>query len=229
MNKVIEFKNCCFLYDKDNIVLNHVNCSIEENEFVAIIGPNGSGKSTLLKLLLNTLTLDSGEIKILNQNHQQFKDFKNIGYVPQNVVSIYQHFPANVFEVVQLTSKNKQKTQEALAFVGMEKHQKKLVSKLSGGQIQRVAIAKTIVNSPKILILDEPTTGIDKETTEKLYALLHQLTKQNTTVVMVTHDLVGCKDYISKALCLEDGTICTLTKEEIEHELAHKHIHKKVE
>ncbi len=224
MNSIIEFKNVSFAYDKHNKVLHKVNFKIYENEFVAITGPNGCGKSTLLKLLLNQLKKETGSITIMEQ--EQHYNYQVMAYVPQNVGLLFQNFPANVYEVVGMnTKKTKQQVIEMIKTVGLEKQIKHRITQLSGGQMQRVAIAKALINQPKILVLDEPTTGIDKESMVLLYELLHQLSKNGTTIVMVTHDLAGCKNYITKALCLEDAHICELTKETIEDELLHKHRH----
>lgn len=226
---VIELEDVSFAYDKHNKVLNGITFTIKEGEFVGLIGPNGSGKSTLLKIIMHDLIAQKGHVKILDTNINDFKYWQFVGYIQQNIGLLYQNFPASVSEIVGVNLYPKKidkiKIKTMLETVGMEQYMNQLVYELSGGQMQRVAIAKALISNPKILVLDEPTTGIDKKTSQHLYQLLKELTKQGISIIMVTHDLVGCASYLDRTICIENGTMFELSKEVLEQELASKHQH----
>lgn len=229
MNNVISLTDVSYAYDKHNKVLEGITLNVKEGEFVGLIGPNGSGKSTLLKIIIGDLLNYHGTVKLLDKEITKFKQWNLVGYIQQNIGLVYQNFPASVAEIVGVNlfprKFNKEKVREMLAVVEMENYIDQLVYALSGGQMQRVAIAKSLIANPKILILDEPTTGIDKATSQKLYKLLNELTKNGITIIMVTHDLPGCANYLDRTVCIENGILFELTKEMVEKELASKHQH----
>ncbi len=185
---IIDIKQLSYRYEKD-IVLENINLTIPEGSFLAIVGPNGSGKSTLLKLILGLLKLQKGEILLFGQEINKFKDWQKIGYVSQKANSFNTGFPATVFEVVSsgLTKKlgmfhffkkeHSKKVMDALEAVGMEKFSNRNIGELSGGQQQRVFIARALVSEPKLLILDEPTVGVDAENVDTFYQMLEDLNK----------------------------------------------------
>lgn len=237
MNHIIEVKNLAFRYSSIPIFEN-LDFTISQGDFVSLIGNNGTGKSTLLKLLLGELQAPTGEIRIFNKNINNFKDWPNIGYVPQNGLAGNVGFPATVEEIVMANlasqiglfrfpnKKHKELVNSTLELVGMGGFSKHLISQLSGGQLQRVLLARALVNSPELMILDEPTTGVDSENVYSFYELLSSLNKQDKlTILMVSHDLARASQYISRTLCLEEGSLVELNKEEIIHELKHKHKH----
>ena len=118
------------------------------------------------------------------------------------------------------------KVVESLELLGMEKYSNRAISKLSGGQIQRVFLARTLVSNPKILILDEPTNGVDSETVDIIYNILSDLNKnKNISIIMVTHDIERASKISSKIFCFEEGNLMELDKEQLELELSHKHKH----
>ncbi|SFZ98550.1 Zinc ABC transporter, ATP-binding protein ZnuC [hydrothermal vent metagenome] len=204
--KVIEIKNLSFSYDRDTI-LENINLSVEQNDFLAIIGPNGGGKSTLLKLILGLEHSSKGSIKIFNKAPS--KNLSVIGYVPQNT-NVNTDFPIKVIEVVlmgHIGSKNPlfgygkdeiSCAMNALAQVGMEKFSENKIGSLSGGQRQRVMIARALCAHPKILILDEPTSSIDIKGQKEIYELLKQL-NNSITVIVVSHDISVILEYANKA------------------------------
>lgn len=207
MTPIIAVKDVSFGYTKDNI-LEHVNMTVEEGEYVGIIGANGAGKSTLLKLILGELTPRTGEISMMGKPMTEFKDFSSIGYVPQVGFSKVSNFPANVTEIIVANLYGKigpvrfpkkehyKKVEEVLKLVNMEPYKKRLISDLSGGQQQRVMIARALVNDPKLLLLDEPITGIDAESEAQLYSILEKLNKEKgIAIVMISHNVEQIAKY----------------------------------
>ncbi len=210
----ITVTNLSFGYG-DSLLLDQVSFAVRDGDFAAVIGSNGTGKSTMIKLLLGLLTPISGEIRILGKAVGQIRDFSRIGYVPQNSGHDASSFPATVEEIVlsglyreigflrPVRKKHKLRVAEALASVGMQDHASDLMGKLSGGQQQRVMLARVLVNRPQILLLDEPTVGIDAAAVKSLLTILHRLNIENkVTIVMVTHDLDVCAPYLSRVFCL---------------------------
>ena len=207
---IITVKNMSFGYGKEDILTN-VNFVVEEQEYVGIIGANGAGKSTLMKLILGQLTPEKGEVKV---------ETDSIGYVPQVGFGKSSNYPANVEEIV-LTGlyreiglfhfskkKHKQKVFETLELVGMQDYRKRMLSELSGGQQQRVLIARELIHAPKLLVLDEPLTGIDKEAGELLYQLLDRLNKQyGMTIVMVTHNMEQVARFTNRFYHVNNGSV----------------------
>lgn len=241
MKNIIEVKNLSFRY-ANNLILEDLRFSISSGDFVSLIGANGSGKSTLLKLLLGELYSSTGEIQLFHSNVHAFKDWSKIGYVPQNGLARNVDFPATVEEIVMANlfseiglfrfpnKGHKEKVAATLELVGMSDYSKRMISQLSGGQLQRVLLARALVNSPELMFLDEPTTGVDSANVYIFYDLLSKLNKEkNLTILMVSHDLARASAYVSRTLCLEEGSLVELNKEEIVHELEHKHKHPKKE
>lgn len=219
MKSVYKISNVTFSYDK-KVILDNVSAEIKEGEFVSIVGENGAGKSTLMKLMLGLLRPDEGEIKILYKDIKEFNEWSSIGYVCQNAIKSNMGFPATAYEVVKANlyddigflrfakKKHKYMTVKALQEVGMEQYEKELIGNLSGGQQQRVMIARAIVNHPKILILDEPASGIDYKSKISLYSLLRKLNRSlNVTIIMVTHDSDCAADFVNRILYVKDKKI----------------------
>lgn len=211
---IIEMKNVSFQYEYTQ-VLKNISFKVEEGEFLAVLGPNGSGKSTLLKLLLGLIKPMSGEIELFGQSTEAFRKRELIGYVSQKSNAFNSGFPATVEEVVKsgLTKKIglfkrmpkdiNRKVQEALESVGMEEYRTRNIGQLSGGQQQRVFIARALISDPKILILDEPTVGIDHENVQSFYDMLAMLNEErNKTIILVTHDVDTVSNRISHVACL---------------------------
>ena len=199
--KAISIKDLNFSYSQTP-VLKNCNLNVDVGEFTVILGGNGSGKSTLIKLMLGELKKNSGEIKILGKNIEDYVSFKDIGYVPQiNIVNKIA-FPITCLELVSLNlyeefgfikipKKNHyQKAKDILKKMGMESYINTPVNELSGGLAQRAMISKAMINDPKILILDEPTAGVDKYSKDHFFETIDFLSKKfNVTIIMVTHEL----------------------------------------
>lgn len=199
--KAVSINNLNFSYSQIP-VLKNCNLNVDVGEFTVILGGNGSGKSTLIKLMLGELKNNSGEIKILSKNIEDYVSFKDIGYVPQiNIVNKIA-FPITCLELVSLNlyeefglikipKKNHyQKAKDILKKMGMENYINTPVNELSGGLAQRAMISKAMINDPKILILDEPTAGVDKYSKDHFFETIDFLSKKfNVTIIMVTHEL----------------------------------------
>ena len=192
-----------------------VTMEVLAGDFLAIIGPNGSGKSTLIKIFLGLLQPTAGVIQLFGQPPDQFEDWAKIGYVPQKATHIDPYFPVSVKEVLAMallsrrpipafcSRQDLQAIDEALTKVGMQRHHKRLVGELSGGEQQRVFIARAIVHKPEILFLDEPTTGIDFHAQQQFYAMLDELnSQQGMAIVLVTHDIGAVTKHVKKLACL---------------------------
>ncbi|MFO1443444.1 metal ABC transporter ATP-binding protein [Bacillus sp. Bva_UNVM-123] len=216
MKPIIEIKDVSFRYEKDN-VLENINLIIEEGAFLGIVGPNGSGKSTLLKLILGLLKLQKGNVRLFGEEIYRFKDWQKIGFVSQKANSFNTGFPATVYEVVAsgLTKKigmfkfmkkeHQLKIHHAIESVGLQSFKNRNIGELSGGQQQRVFIARALVSEPSLLILDEPTVGVDAQNVQSFYEMLYDLNqKLGITLLLVTHDIGTISDKVSHVACLNN-------------------------
>ena len=207
--EILEIKNLNFKFGKIE-VLKDISFNLNKGDFLGLIGPNGSGKTTLIKIILGIYKNQKGSINLFNKDINKFNNWDKIGYVQQKATDIQNDFPANVYEIVSMgllsTKKfpkiiNKQdekKILNKLKLVGMDKLINKRISELSGGQQQRVMIAKALISEPEILILDEPTTGIDPEMQKSFYDLLGKLNKKNITIILISHDVTSITKYVNK-------------------------------
>ncbi|HEX4840418.1 MAG TPA: metal ABC transporter ATP-binding protein [Rhabdochlamydiaceae bacterium] len=204
----IKSNNLWFQYE-DTPILENVSFVIAVGEFVGVFGPNGGGKTTLLKLLLGFLKPQKGSVEILGESPKAARE--KMGYVPQ-ISHLDRQFPITVLEVVMMgcldrspwhsyTKDAKEKAREALKDVDMLDFQNDSFGTLSGGQAQRVLIARALVSKPSILLLDEPTASVDATAEESIYKLLHHL-KGIMTIVMVTHDLQVMMQQVDRFICV---------------------------
>ncbi|MBS4209095.1 metal ABC transporter ATP-binding protein [Bacillus sp. FJAT-50079] len=211
---IIEVRDVSFRYDRDN-VLEHINLTVPKGAFLGLVGPNGSGKSTLLKLILGLLKPQEGEVTLFGQPQGKFKEWNRIGFVSQKANSFNSGFPATVYEVVAsgLTGKvglfrfigkaRKKEILSAIDSVGMGAFINRNIGELSGGQQQRVFIARAIVSQPDVLILDEPTVGVDAKNVKAFYDMLDVLNKAlGITLLLVTHDIGTITNKVTHVACL---------------------------
>jgi zinc transport system ATP-binding protein len=204
--QVVEIEKLSYAYS-GSLVLDNISFSISEGDLLGMIGPNGAGKTTLFSCMLGLLGGYSGTIKIFGEDIKKSgKALRSIGYIPQRK-TIERNFPATVEEIVSLgitSSKiNKDKINSALETVGLLDQKDRRVGELSGGQQQRVLIAKALVNEPKLLILDEPATGIDIETQSRFYALLQKLNQEKKiTIIWASHDLDAVNRIATSVACI---------------------------
>ncbi len=205
---LVKIDDVSFHYDGE-LVLDSIHLEIKRGEFLGIIGPNGSGKTTLLKILLGLLKPDKGSIQLFGQDIQDFHDWSKVGYVPQKAGSIVSHFPITIEEIIAMGGANQTSTTEALKAVDMNSLRKRLLNELSGGQQQRVFIARALASNPELLILDEPTVGVDVDSQAKFYQLLRDLnTKHNLTLVLVSHDIDVVAHEVSEIACINCKLVC---------------------
>ena len=214
-NVVIDIDNVSFNYGSVS-VLENISLQVYEDEFIGIIGPNGSGKSTLLKLILGLLSPDKGSISKYNHDGKDLHD--HIGYVPQ-YSAFSRDFPITVSEAVMLGHVSKSskmfgysKQEIELAKQAMEKLEisdiaKRQIGMLSGGQLQRVLIARALVCQPEILILDEPTSNVDMRVEEDIFALLKNYS-EHMTIIVVSHDISFISGYVNRVACLNRTLVC---------------------
>jgi zinc transport system ATP-binding protein len=191
-------------------ILEGVSLSVEKGDFLGIIGPNGGGKTTLLKVILGLINPSRGQVYVLGQSPE--KSRHHIGYVPQHNL-FDRDFPINVRDTVLMgcngttglirrySREDKERAKEAMRIVGMLSHQNSQIGKLSGGEQQRVFIARALVSRPKLLLLDEPTASVDPAMQTDFYELLERL-KQEMTIIMVSHDITAVSIYVDKIACL---------------------------
>lgn len=211
---ILSVKNLYFKYDNQT-VLENIHFRVPKGSFLAIVGPNGSGKTTLLKSILGLLRIQQGTIELFGTDIHKFKEWHKIGFVSQKANSFNSGFPATVAEVVLsgLTSKiglfkffnhhHKDQVLNALKSVGMDKFHDRNIGELSGGQQQRVFIARALVSEPELLILDEPTVGVDSNTVQAFYTMLEDINKRlGITLILVTHDVGTISEKVSHVACL---------------------------
>ena len=206
---IIEVKNLDFAYSGQT-VLEDVNLTVREKDFIAVIGPNGGGKTTLLKLLLGLLTPMKGTVCVDGKSPQEASPC--IGYVPQDVHT-NSSFPITAIDVVLMgkldpkkrlsrrSAANRRDALAALDRMEMVPFSDKKIGMLSGGQRQRVFIARALVARPKLLLLDEPTASIDTKGQAEFYRLLREL-NQDITVLVVSHDLLVISRYVKSVACV---------------------------
>jgi zinc transport system ATP-binding protein len=215
---MIEIQDLSFSYGEQKVISN-LNYTVKERDFLGIIGSNGAGKTTLMKMIVGLLPPSSGDIKLFGQSVRKFKDWERIGYVPQKN-AFNPLFPATVREVVlsglynnknlirRVSKAQHGQCDDALEVMRIQDIADKRVGQLSGGQQQRVFLARALINHPDLLILDEPTVGIDAETQAGFFDLIfHMHAHHHMTFLMVSHDLEMIKSYLGNEPVQSNGKI----------------------
>ncbi|MFZ2300197.1 MAG: metal ABC transporter ATP-binding protein [Candidatus Moraniibacteriota bacterium] len=220
---IIEAERIFFHYGKEE-VLHDISFAVEQGDYIGLVGSNGSGKTTLLKILLGLTAPTAGTAKLFGIPVNRFRDWQNIGYVPQHVFRGDMDFPATVEEVVESGHSGTRcrsggsacgEAKRALERAGIAHLLKKRIGELSGGERQRVFIARALVAEPALLILDEPTTGIDAATEKQFYAFLDELNRSGMTIILVSHDLEAIAREVKTVLCLNRRLVCYGTPEHL--------------
>ena len=201
-----------------------VDLSVAAGDYVGIVGPNGSGKTTLLRALLGLLPAQTGTVELWGVPLAGFRDWRKIGYLPQTAQLPFRRFPADVREVVasgrlahlrfpkRLGPADQQAIRRTLDLLDLEPLAHRMIGELSGGQFQRVCLARALAAEPELLILDEPTSALDPAFREQFYALLARLNRERkTAILLVTHDSATVGAYASRLVYIDqqivfDGT-----------------------
>ncbi len=210
MTLALEVQKMSVYYGED-CALHDISLQVEEHEFLGIIGPNGGGKTTLLKAILGLVEPKEGRVMIFGETGANAR--RNIGYVPQ-FSRFDRKFPISVEEVVLMgrlagrtpwfvryTAADRQLVEQLLQRLEIADLKQRQIGQLSGGQLQRVLIARALAVEPRILILDEPTASVDSASKTRIYELLKEL-NQDMTILIVTHDLSAVSSNIDKIACL---------------------------
>lgn len=216
MNEIVRFDRVDAGYD-GRPVINDVSLRVEPGEFVGIVGPSGSGKSTLLKSLLGVAGIYSGSVTVDGQPVDSRRR-PSVGYVPQ-LETIDWNFPVTVEEAVLMgraTSSgpwpwprrsDREELVRLLERLGIAEHQKKHIRNLSGGQQQRVFLARALIRNPRLLLLDEPTSGVDMKTRDDILHLLVDLNRDGVTVLISTHELNALAAHLPRIVCINRGIV----------------------
>lgn len=217
---MIEFKNVVKQYDHGVTALNNVNIKIEKGEFVFFVGPSGSGKSTLLKLIIKEEDATKGKVIVNDIDVSVLKD-KNVPYLRRNIGFVFQDFRliydrtvydniAFALYVIEEDAKNiPQKVRDVLNLVGLSSKAYSFPNQLSGGEQQRVSLARAIVTNPPIVIADEPTGNLDTDTAQDIMNRLYELNNAGTTVIVVSHDRDAIKNSGKRVIYMEKGRVIT--------------------
>ncbi|SFU76325.1 zinc transport system ATP-binding protein [Clostridium sp. DSM 8431] len=214
---MIKISDLNFRYDKSSpYVLKNINLSIPEGAYISVVGENGSCKTTLIKLILGLLKPSSGSIDLHT---------KKVSYVPQRVENFNSDFPITVSEILKTHAKAlhldlKSSVKDALTKVNMEKHKDSLIGNLSGGQQQRVFIARALMGNPDLIILDEPSTGVDIKNQKEIYSILNLLNKEyHTTIISIEHNLDIAVKYSTHILQVKEGNVTLNTTEKFKENI----------
>lgn len=213
----IEVKNLTLSYGSEPVIKD-LSFSVDHGEYICIVGENGSGKSTLVKALLKLIAPISGSIE-----YSCKKCMKGIGYLPQQS-SVQHDFPASVVEVVRsgfagkglfdLKGKNKRKAHDIMHSLKIEHLSGKCFRELSGGQQQKVLLARALCATESVLLLDEPVTGLDPVSTSEMYSIISKLNADGMTVIMISHDVLGSVERADKILHISNSSSFFGTPEE---------------
>jgi zinc transport system ATP-binding protein len=213
MRPFVELEDVAFSHGEVR-VLDGINFTVAPGDFVGIIGPNGSGKTTMLRIMLGLLAPEHGTVRLFGHAPSAFRQWGRLGYVPQKAM-LDPSLPATVQEVVatglvpalglfgRVRAAERARIAEVLGQVGMAGHAGTRIGALSTGQQQRVLIARALVSNPELLILDEPTGGVDPEAQTSFYALLQHLNREReVTLILVSHDIGVVAKEVTKLACL---------------------------
>lgn len=214
----LDVRHLTAMYDR-HVVLRDISFVVPAGAYVGIVGPNGGGKTTLIKTLLGLITPTSGEIRVFGTPLADFREYHHIGYVPQRIAQA--DFPATVREVVASGRSAKCTGQHlhhagdtdaitrAMQLAGVDDLADRRIGELSGGQRQRVFIARALAGHPRVLVLDEPTTGVDTASQTQFYELLHRLNvEEKLTILFVSHDVAALTQHASLVLCVNETLQC---------------------
>lgn len=229
---MLQFSDLNYLID-EKVILKDINLSIPSGEFAAIIGPNGAGKSTLIKILLGLIKGYSGSITIDGIPHLSWLKHNSIGYLPQKEV-FDKKFPATALDIVlmglvadvplgkRLNKTHRERAEHAMEETGTLRHRNAMIGSLSGGELQRVMLARALVTDSSYLVLDEPEASIDRPGVESFFELLKVAHAQKKTIITISHDLHALNKYCTFLICLNQSLHCHDHKELVNSEVIQK-------
>jgi cell division transport system ATP-binding protein len=220
MSEVVVSLNHVNIYQSGNLILQEVNFEVQKGEFVYLVGKTGTGKSSLLKSLYGEITLTEGEGTVVGFDLKEM-DWKKLPFLRRNLGVVFQDFQLltdrNVHENLRFVLKStgwqdeqtiNQKINDVLAKVGLQNKGFKMTYEMSGGEQQRVDIARALLNAPKLILADEPTGSLDPETSDEIMQLLFQIAKEDgTAIVMATHDFMVVNKFPARTLTTEGGRL----------------------
>ncbi len=211
---IVEIRDISVRYPNGVLALEGITLDVNDKDLIALIGPNGAGKSTLLKVILGLIKPTTGIVRLFG-SEDLTKDLKYVGYVPQSAQARDSNLPFSVFETVMMGrtpqaglfhgvgKKDRQKVEEMLKLFGIFELKDRKIGQLSGGQSQRVFLAKAMVADPKLLLLDEPTSGVDTTSKTEFYSTLDRLNKETgITVILSSHDIGVITKIANRVLCI---------------------------
>lgn len=213
IEKVLEINNLSFSY-KEQPVISNISFDVNKGDYFGILGPNGSGKTTLLKLCIGLISSNKGSIKLFGEDISRSTKRNKISYISQKSNAFNLSFPATVYEIIYSglksigydTKSSKIMTDEAVEIVGIKDIVNRRIGNLSGGQQQKVFIAKAISSKPDIIFLDEPTVGIDYGSEGFFYEAMHNLNLKGVTIVMISHDISAITSYANRVACIGEDS-----------------------
>lgn len=234
MPGLIELDGVSFAYESGR-VLSDVTLSIKPQDYVVLLGANGSGKTTLLKVVLGLLKPTSGRVSLFGGPATEPRARERIGYVPQRAV-ISSRLPATVLEVVLagraakrrfggFARDEREQAVRALERVGLAEFARRRIGELSGGQQQRVLIARALASDPELLILDEPTAGVDRDSQIRFAQVLRALNQEGVAIVIVAHDLGAVAGDVKRVLAVHQGHIDEISLDEAKELVGITHEH----
>lgn len=215
MNSILDIRNLSVRYGQTE-ALTDISFSVQKGDFIGLVGPNGGGKTTLAKTILGLIPVHSGTISLFGTVQKQFSDFSRIGYLPQKQTGINPLFPASVEEIIllgllsqkpwpkRITREDTKAVIKIMNTLGITTLKEKMLSELSGGQQQKVLLARSLVSEPELLILDEPSTALDPESRKQFFSLVKNLnTTKQTTIILITHDTGYIGKYANNILYVD--------------------------
>ena len=228
MKSVLTAKNLTKSYAKGILALNKVSFTLDQGKVLVVMGPSGSGKSTLIRTINGLETFDKGELNVLGIKIRADSDERKIQKIRRRVGMVFQQF--NLFPhlsilenitlaPIQVQKRNKKEAEEygmyLLCQMGIESHAKKYPGQLSGGEQQRVAIARSLALKPELLLFDEPTSALDPERINEVLDAMRRLADQGMTMIVVTHEIKFAKEVSDQVLFIDSGKILEISSPEV--------------
>jgi len=225
-NAVVELSDVAVQYPNGVIALDKIDLEIIEGDLIGLIGPNGAGKSTLLSVILGLIKPTRGTIRLFGDPVTP-ENLRHVGYVPQKAQAMDINFPATVFEIVlmgripqvgvfhRLHREDRERVGQVLRTLGIDELKDRKIGQLSGGQQQRVFVAKAVVGDPRLLILDEPTSGVDAQSKNEFYTMLEKLNRDmGITIILSSHDIATVTKLANRVACINTSLFfCGSTSE----------------